>query len=81
MVQKKEWAEFRKTGLVLFINSILHVFGWALVFEIENQEIRNVYPARVKYRGFDQASIEESYKQITNYLKDNIGDLENDIKK
>jgi hypothetical protein len=31
---KKEWSEFRSTGLLLFINQILHVFGWAIVFEI-----------------------------------------------
>jgi hypothetical protein len=34
MVTKKEWSEFRSTGLVLIVNQILHIFGWALVFEI-----------------------------------------------
>lgn len=81
MVNKKEWAEFRKTGLLLFINFILHVFGWALVYEIgENEEILSVYPARVKFRGFDSEHISESYVKITEHLKDNIEFLLNEAK-
>lgn len=77
MIDKKTWSEFRETGLVLFINSILHVFGWSLVFEIDSdtKEITNVYPARVKFRGFDENSASESYRQITDYLKANIDQL------
>jgi hypothetical protein len=75
MVTKKSWAEFRKTGLLLFINQILHVFGWAIVFEFDGEEIKEVYPARVKFRGFDHESAGESYINITNYLKENIDEL------
>jgi hypothetical protein len=75
MVTKKEWSEFRGTGLVLIINQILHIFGWALVFEIENDEIKNVYPARVKFRVFDNESTDEAYKKISEYMKDNASEL------
>jgi hypothetical protein len=81
MVTKKSWKEFRSTGLLLFINQILHVFGWAFVFEIDDstKEIITVYPARVDFRGFDNNHISEEYKKITNYLKDNIDDLKSEV--
>ena len=75
MVTKKEWSEFRSTGLVVFINQILHIFGWAIVFEIENGEIKNVYPARVKFRGFNDRTTEEAYKKISQFMVDNAKKL------
>ena len=45
MVKKKTWQEFRKTGLLWFINTILHAFGWAIVVEVEKEEITGAYPA------------------------------------
>lgn len=39
MVKKKTWQEFRKTGLLWFMNTILHAFGWAIVVEVERGEI------------------------------------------
>jgi len=75
MVTKKEWSEFRSTGLVLIVNQILHIFGWALVFENENDEIKNVYPARVKFRGFDNKSTDEAYQKLSKYMLDNAKEL------
>ena len=54
MVNKKTWKEFRDTGLLWFINTILHAFGWSIVIEYENVEITDCYPARVKFRGFNE---------------------------
>lgn len=77
MVIKKEWSEFRDTGLLLIINQFLHIFGWAIVFELddESKEVKSVYPARVKFRGFDNASTEENYKKVSKYMLDNASDL------
>lgn len=62
MVDKKTWQEFKDSGLLWWINMILHTFGWAIVFEISKRgKIINVYPARVKYRGFDMKSTENGY--------------------
>jgi len=80
MVTKKEWSEFRSTGLLLIINQILHIFGWALVFEIENDEIKSVYPARVKFRGFDEKSTDEAYQKLSKYMLDNAKELNDEIK-
>lgn len=76
MVTKKTWNEFRETGLLVFINSILHAFGWAIVVEVnESKDVTNCYPARVKFRGFGEADTEESHKRIGNYLKENADQL------
>jgi hypothetical protein len=79
MVTRKEWKEFRETGLLLFINQILHVFGWTIVFELEGEEVKAVYPARVKFRGFDAESVGESYKSITHHVRNNIEALQAEV--
>lgn len=75
MITKKAWSEFRKTGLVLIINQILHIFGWAIVFDIEDNKIKEVYPARVKFRGFDSKSVDRAYKKLSKYMLDNAKTL------
>jgi hypothetical protein len=77
MVTKKDWSEFRSTGLVTIINQILHIFGWAIVFEIniDTDEIVNVFPARVKFRGFDNQGTTEAYQKISKYMLDNASEL------
>lgn len=79
---KKSWQEFRATGLLWWINTTLHLFGWAIVVEVEfdqegkpTDEIANCYPARVKFRGFDAQSTEQGYITLTDYLKKNIAEL------
>ena len=53
-MEKKTWIKFKESGLLWWINMILHTFGWAIVLEIDKdtKELLDVYPARVKYRGF-----------------------------
>ena len=75
MMNKKNWEEFRNTGLLWFINSILHLFGWAIVYEMEDGLIKEVYPARVKYRGFDEKTNSEGYLKISQYLESYISEL------
>lgn len=75
MVTKKEWIEFRSTGLLLIINQILHIFGWAIVYEMDGDEVKSVYPARVKFRGFNNENVSQSYQKISEYMKDNASEL------
>lgn len=79
MVTKKDWSEFRSTGLLLFINQILHVFGWAIVFEMDGEKVKDVYPARVKFRGFDNESVSEEYIKITEYMNNNASELLDEV--
>jgi hypothetical protein len=76
MVVKKTWKEFREAGLLWWINTILHMFGWAIVYEIDEDKITDVYPARVKFRGFGEEDVEKGYKKVSKYLLDNIAELE-----
>lgn len=83
MLNKKSWCEFRKTGLLWFVNSILHLFGWVIVFEFsdgartfeDDTELTAVYPARTKYRGFSEMDTMDGYKKVTEYLKENVDEL------
>lgn len=75
MVTEKTWEEFRKSGLLWWINMILHTFGWALVMEFENEKIKRVYPARVKFRGFGEEYNTEGYQAISKYMKENATEL------
>lgn len=76
MIKEKSWKEFRESGLLWFINTILHTFGWAIVVKIEKGDIKEVYPARVKFRGFPENNNTEGYKKVSKYLKENIKELE-----
>jgi len=80
MIEEKSIEEFRNTGLLLIINQILHIFGWAIVIEFndDNEPIR-MYPARCKFRGFSDKSVEKSYKLINDYLKNNINEISKDL--
>lgn len=72
MVDKKAWKEFRESGLLWWINMILHTFGWAIVIDIgEDGEVTDAYPARVKYRGFGEKYNTIGYRQVSEYLNNN----------
>ena len=71
MVEKKTWEEFRNIGLLYFINSFLHIFGWAICLEFKDDKVVDVYPARCKYRGFDNEIISASYIKLSEWMKDN----------
>lgn len=59
---------------------ILRLFGWAIVLEFDSKnEVVNSYPARCRFRGFNNNRNNKGYKQITDYLKKNINDLEKDF--
>lgn len=81
MKNSQNWDLFRSAGLLVFVNTFLHIFGWAIVLEIDNdtKEVVNAYPKRVKYRGFSQESYETAYKQITDFMVDNAKELQNEI--
>ena len=75
MVEKKTWDSFRETGLTLIINQILHIFGWAIVYEVENDKVVQVYPARTKYRGFEGNSVSKAYSDVSRWMKNNADEL------
>jgi len=82
MIEKRDWNSFYNSGLLLIINQILHIFGWAIVFSFddETKEIIEVYPARCKFRGFTEDVTSKSYKAVTHYMNENIKELLVDVK-
>ena len=80
MVDKKTWKEFRESGLFWWINMILHTFGWAIVLDVNDGVITNAYPARVKFRGFDEGNNTEGYIKVSEYLNKNAQSLEDEAK-
>ena len=78
--EKKTWREFQANGLLWFINSILHVFGWAIVVIVNDfNNITDVYPARTKCRGFPMETNIRHYKDLTEYMVANANKLLNDF--
>jgi hypothetical protein len=77
--KEKTWKDFYETGLLWWVNRILHLFGWAIVFEFDDEDetkIISVYPARVKYRGFCHEVEEKNFIKLSKYLKENIDELD-----
>ena len=70
MIEEKTWEEFRKTGLLLFVNQFLHIFGWAIVIE-EAQGVENrAFPAKTKFRGFDAETVTKAHADIEKYMRE-----------
>ena len=79
-VKRKEWSEFQDNGLLVIVNQILHIFGWAIVFEYDKYtDITLVYPARVKFRGFSEKSQTDAYLKLSKYMVDNALELDDEI--
>lgn len=81
MIKEKSWKEFQDSGLLWFINQTLHLFGWAIVFEGEGEEIKRVYPARVGFRGFPEKTNTKGYIKVSKYLEENIEEILEESKK
>lgn len=79
-IVKKTWGEFRNSGMLWWVNTMLHMCGWSLVATKKDGEITELYPARVDFRGFSEDSNTDGYRKVTKYLKQNINELYNEIK-
>lgn len=85
MIEKKTWKEFKDTGLLWLVNTILHMFGWAIAVEVERNNFNeektvDAYPVRTKFRGFGEEINTKGYMKVTKYLKENIDDLIKEVK-
>ena len=81
MIDKKSWDEFRNSGMLWFVNMILHTFGWSICVEVnETNNVIDCYPARVKFRGFSTECNTKGYIAISEYLKNNIDDIAKEAK-
>lgn len=80
MIDRRSWGEFRSSGLLWFTNRILHTFGWALVLQYDDKGlVSDCYPARVKFRGFDEKTETDGFTKITRYMCNNAESMMDDI--
>ena len=77
MIERKTWEEFRAAQLLWWTNRMLHLFGWAIVFDVaeDGRTVTDVYPARVRFRGFDSQSEAEGFTGLTSHLCQNADRL------
>ena len=76
MINRKAWEEFKECGFLWWINMILHTFGWAIVVNVDDKgNIKDVYPARVKFRGFSEEFNTEGYIKLSKYMNDNAAEI------
>jgi len=76
MVHEDSWQEFREAGLLWWVNRSLHLFGWALAVEQDqNGRLVNAYPVRCKFRGFGEDSETRGFRRLTQYLVSHTSDL------
>lgn len=72
MVKKITGKEFKDSGGLWFVNTMLHMFGMAITWNSDTDELKaNI----CKFRGFDEKSNDDGFKQITKYMKDNAKEL------
>lgn len=80
MIERSSWQELRDSGLLWWINRSLHLFGWAIVVEVDaDGHVLESYPARCKFRGFDEASETDGFGKLTRYLSESVPSLLQDI--
>lgn len=71
-LELRTWSEFKEQGFLWFVNSILHVFGWAIATMEDphsGELIAQVY--RTKFRGFPEETNTRGYALIAEYMKNN----------
>lgn len=78
-LEQRTWDEFRQTGLFMFVNTILHAFGWALTVSVEDGKVIECYPSRTKFRGFGVEDTDEMHLKIADYLAENSKDFPKEI--
>jgi len=69
VIEHRSWDEFRNAGLIWWVNRILHVFGWAICVELDDDgKVIDVKPAHCKWRGFESDIELEEYEKLTRHM-------------
>jgi hypothetical protein len=68
--------EFKESGMLWFVNSILHAFGMALTWDPSTDVLE---PVITKFRGFEEKYNDQGYRALTEYMKDNAMSLMPDV--
>lgn len=80
MTRPITWEQLRATGAVLVVNQVLHGYGLALAFDVDDDAtVTAAYPVRCRYRGFAWEEQAEEYTKLARYLAAHTGDLVEDV--
>jgi hypothetical protein len=68
--RRHSWATFREAGMLWAINRVLHMFGWAIVVEVDDTtgETTGAYPVRTEWRGFPRDREELGYERTAAWM-------------
>lgn len=81
-MNEKEVKELRESGVLWYINIIIHAFGWCLfqteIIDKDGDPIKVLLPARTKFRGFSQHSNDNGYRKLAEYLVKNADTIYED---
>lgn len=76
MIEEIKIEDFQDTGLLWMINQQLHLFGMAMVVEYdEDSKAKRIYPAKCRFRGFNEDTNNKGYKKVTKYMAQNANEL------
>ena len=74
----KTYTEFRNAGMLTLVNTILHIFGWAIVYCKDSDGVESFRPARVLFRGFPEESMSTMYQRISAWMKGHAEELDDE---
>lgn len=77
-IAEDSWDEFRKAGLMWWVNRQLHLFGWALCVDVnpdDPEKTLRAYPVKTTFRGFCADAEERGFKALTAYIETTGADL------
>lgn len=82
-VRACSWEEFRSSGLLWWVNRMLHLFGWAIVIELDGQtkDVARVFPARVTFMGFCEDSEDRGFLRLRSWMAANGPALQEHVEK
>jgi hypothetical protein len=68
---RKTWKSFEEAGMLWFVNRLLHIFGWVIVFveDTGTGEIQEVWPARTTMLGFELEEDEAGQRKFVEAQK------------
>jgi hypothetical protein len=71
-MRNQSWQEFNESGLLCWINTILHMFGWSIFISAHGDKIIDVWPVRVLESGVKEEENTEQSIKTYECLKDII---------
>jgi hypothetical protein len=69
-INRRSWEEFRASGLLWWVNRIIHTFGWAICLEVDEEDkVLGTYPAVVTFRGFTEEDEQEGFEAMKRLVR------------